>query len=192
MSIDREQFYPPDREVWRAWLAEHHDRSPGVLVIFYKAETGKPSIPIDEAIDEALCFGWVDSHIRKLDDERYARLFSPRKAKSPWSRINKEKVARLIDEGRMAEAGLAKIEAAKADGSWTVYDPIEDLIVPDDLAEALSENPDAAANFEAFPPSSKKNILWWIASAKRPETRQKRITETVEKAAENKRANHPE
>jgi uncharacterized protein YdeI (YjbR/CyaY-like superfamily) len=183
-------FYAPDRQTWRAWLAEHHATEPGIWLIYYKKESGKPRVAYDEAVEEALCFGWVDSRPNEIDAERYMQLFTPRKPKSPWSKLNKARVEALIAQGLMTPAGLAKIEAARQDGSWTAYDAIEQLAVPADLAEALAANPEAEAHFEAFPPSSKKNILWWIESAKRPETRAKRIEETVRLAAQNLKANH--
>ncbi len=141
-------------------------------------------------MEEALCFGWVDSRPNKLDDERYMQLFSPRKPKSPWSKLNKQRVEKLIEQGLMTPAGLEKIEAAKQNGMWGIYDDIEALTVPQDLKEALAADETAKTNFEAFSDSSKKNILWWIESAKRPETRAKRIEETVELAAKNIKANH--
>jgi uncharacterized protein YdeI (YjbR/CyaY-like superfamily) len=185
-----ERFYPPDRQTWRAWLNEHHADKPGVWLIYYKKHTGQPSVTYDESVEEALCFGWIDSKPNVLDEDRYMLLFSPRKPKSPWSQLNKQRIEALIAQGLMTPAGLEKIESAKKDGSWNTYDNVEDLTVPDDLAQALAANPTAQGYFEAFPPSSKKIILWWIASAKKPETRAKRIEETVRLAAINKRANH--
>jgi uncharacterized protein YdeI (YjbR/CyaY-like superfamily) len=141
-------------------------------------------------VEEALCFGWVDSRPNKLDDERYMQLFSPRKAGSPWSRLNKQRVQALTEAGLMAPAGLVVVATAQADGSWTAYDAVEELVIPHDLAEALAGNPEAAQHFSQFPPSSRKNILWWITSAKRPATRAQRIAETIRLAAQNLRANH--
>lgn len=187
---DLPSFHAHNRQEWRAWLAEHHTSAPGVWLIYYKKASGKPSISYDEIVEEALCFGWVDSRPNALDDERAVFLVSPRNPQSPWSRLNKQRVERLIEQGLMTEAGLAKIEAARQNGAWNQYDDIEDLIIPDDLQTALDDNPTAQANFAAFPPSSKKTILWWIASAKRPQTRAKRIEETVTLAAQNIKANH--
>lgn len=185
-----ERYYAKDRGDWRQWLEKNHASSPGVWLIYYKQTTGKPHVEYSDAVEEALCFGWVDSKPNTLDDERYMQLFSPRNPKSPWSRLNKERVEKLIEQGLMTEAGFKLIEAAKQNGSWTVYDAIEDLTVPDDLAKALSANPTADQHFQAFSNSSKKNILWWIESAKQPATRLKRIEETVMLAAVNKKANH--
>jgi uncharacterized protein YdeI (YjbR/CyaY-like superfamily) len=190
-AVDYDTFYPQNRAEWRAWLAEHHTTSTGVWVIYYKKESGKPRVEYADAVEEALCFGWIDSVPNAIDDLSYKQLFSPRNPKSPWSKLNKERVEALIAQGLMTPAGLAKIELAKQNGTWTSYDAIETLSVPPDLQAALAQNPTAQTNFEAFNPSSKKNILWWIESAKRPETRAKRIEETVRLAAQNLKANHP-
>ena len=179
------------QDEWRAWLERSHEESSGVWLVSWKKATGKPFVPFTDAVDEALCFGWVDSKINRLDEDRAMRLFTPRNPKSPWSRINKEKVARLLEQGRMAAAGMRLVEGAKADGSWNVYDEIEELVIPPDLASALEENEVAGGHFKNFPDSSKKNILWWIKSARRPETRDARIAKTVGMAAENRMANHP-
>ena len=176
---------------WRAWLERNHDESAGVWLVSWKKATGRPFVSFADAVDEALCFGWVDSKINRLDEEKAMRLFTPRNPKSPWSRINKEKVARLLEQGRMAAAGMRLVEGAKADGSWNIYDEIEDLVIPPDLASALAKNDAAGGCFENFPDSAKKSILWWIKSARRPETRDARIAKTVALAAENRMANHP-
>lgn len=185
-----ERYYAKDRSDWRRWLEKNHATSPGVWLIYYKQTTGQPHVAYSDAVEEALCFGWVDSKPNVLDDERYMQLFSPRNPKSPWSRLNKQRVEKLIEQGLMTEAGLKLIEAAKQNGAWTVYDTIEDLTMPEDLEKALAANPTAYDNFQAFSNSSKKNILWWIQSAKQPATRSKRIEETVALAAVNKKANH--
>ncbi len=190
MSIEPENAtHPLTRGEWRAWLEANHTRGEGVWLISYKKATGKPRIEYDEAVEEALCFGWVDSRPNKLDDERAMLWFAPRKAGTGWSKPNKERVARLIAAGRMAEAGMAKIRAAQADGSWAALDAVEALEVPPDLAEALAGYPAAAANFAAFPRSAKRGILEWIASAKTAETRARRVAETARLAEQNQRAN---
>ncbi len=143
----------------------------------------------DEAVEEALCWGWVDSKPRKLDEARSMLYFAPRKGGSGWSRPNKERVERAIATGQMTPAGLAKIEAAKADGTWTMLDAVENLEVPDDLAAEFDAYPSARANWEAFPRSAKRGILEWIIQAKRPETRAKRVEETARLAQDNIRAN---
>ncbi|MEO8611186.1 MAG: YdeI/OmpD-associated family protein [Chloroflexota bacterium] len=186
-----ETFYAKDREEWRAWLLQNHNTSAGIRLIYYKKGSGKPRVAYEEAVEEALCFGWIDSVTNVIDDERYMQLFSPRKPKSPWSKVNKVRIEKMVAQGLMTDAGLQKIESAKADGSWSSYDGVDDLQVPDDLAQALAANETANQYFHAFSNSSKKIILWWITSAKRPETRQKRITETVKLAEQNIKANHP-
>ena len=179
------------QEEWRGWLAQNHGDSPGVWLVSWKKATGKPFVPYTDTVDEALCFGWVDSRVNTLDDQQAMRLFTRRNPKSPWSRINKDKAVRLMKEGRMVEAGARVVAAAQSNGAWTVYDEIEDLVIPPDLASALGDNDVARASFENFPPSSRKNILWWIKSARKPETRAARIAKTAELAADNRMANHP-
>jgi len=189
-SLDAlEWFHSLDRPSWRGWLAEHHSTASGVWLVTYKKATGRPRIEYADAVEEALCFGWVDSLPRSIDDERSRLLVTPRKAGSGWSRLNKERVARLVALGLMAPAGLVAVERAKADGSWSALDAIEDLVEPDDLRAALDGDPAARGNWDAFPRSVKRGILEWIASAKRPGTRAKRIEETTTLAARNERAN---
>jgi uncharacterized protein YdeI (YjbR/CyaY-like superfamily) len=173
-----------DRAEWRAWLAEHHASAPGVWLIIHKKSSGQPSVTYDEAVEEGLCYGWIDSVANRLDDERFVQVFTPRKRKSPWSKSNKVRVERLLAAGLIEPAGLAAIEAAKRDGTWTIYDGAENLEVPDDLYAALAANPTAAAGFDAYSASIRKQLLWWIISAKRPETRQRRIAQVVSAAAE--------
>jgi uncharacterized protein YdeI (YjbR/CyaY-like superfamily) len=179
-----EQVHVTSRREWREWLAANHAISPGAWFVTYKQATGKPRVAYDEAVEEALCFGWIDSRPYSPDEERSMLLFTPRRPRSPWSRLNKERIERLIDAGLMAPAGLAKIEAAKRDGSWTSYDAVEDLIEPDDLLAALAANEMAQRHYAGFSPSAKQQLLWWIANAKRPDTRSKRIAELVAAAAE--------
>ena len=177
------------REALRQWLADNHRRGEGVWLVTHK-KGADAYIPYDAIVEECLCFGWVDSRPRALDEARSMRYIAPRKPGSAWSRVNKARAETLIAEGRMAAPGLARIEAAKADGAWTFLDDVDNHIAPDDLLAELDRHPGARANYDAFPPSSKKIILEWIKTAKRPETRRKRIVETAEKAARNLRANH--
>lgn len=186
---DPVQFLAHDRAEWRAWLTENHRTATGVWLVFYKKSSGKPHLSYDEAVEEALCFGWIDSKPGKLDDERSMRYHSPRKPKSNWSKPNKERVERLTAAGLMTENGLKMVELAKQTGTWTALDEVEELIVPPDLQAELETQPTAATHFAAFPRSVKRGILEWILNAKTPETRQKRIAETVRLAAENIRAN---
>lgn len=180
---------PADRAEWRAWLEHHHTRKEGVWLITFKKASGKPILSYDDAVEEALCFGWIDSIARALDDERTMLWYAPRKARTGWSRPNKQRIERLIEAGLMAEAGLAKIQAAKQDGSWTSLDEVEKLTVPADLKAALAEYGSATKHWEAFPRSVKRGILEWIQNAKRDETRAKRIAETARLAENNQRAN---
>ena len=176
------------RDDWRAWLEANHGREPGVWLVTYKKPDGR-HVPYDAIVEEALCFGWVDSLPRKLDGYRSKLLVTPRKPGSGWSRVNKERVARLEAAGSIAPAGQAVIDAARQDGSWSKLDAVEDLVEPDDLRAALDANADARRHWDAFPRSAKRGILEWIANAKRPETRQKRVRDTTDKAAQNVRAN---
>lgn len=181
--------HPETRRAWRQWLQKNHARAEGVWLISFKKETGRPRVEYDEAVEEALCFGWIDSKPNKLDEERSLLWFAPRKPGTGWSRLNKERVERLIASGRMTPAGLARVDAAKADGSWSALDAVEALTIPADLRAALRSHAGAAAFFDAFPRSVKRGILEWIQNAKKPETRARRVEETARLAAENKRAN---
>ena len=182
-------FHPKSRAEWRKWLEKNHTRTEGIWFVSYKKDTGKPRVSYEESVEEALCFGWIDSKGNKLDDERSMLWFAPRKAKTGWSKLNKERIEKLIRAKLMMPAGLAKINAAKKDGSWNALDAVEALEIPSDLAEAFSKNETARGYFEAFPRSVKRALLEWISNAKRPETRTKRIEETVTKAEQNIRAN---
>lgn len=173
----------------RSWLAEHHGRREGVWVVTWKAATRRPAPTYDEIVCECLAFGWVDSVPRALDGERTMLYIAPRKPRSGWSRPNKERLERLAADGLMTESGRRVVEAAKADGSWSMLDDVEDLVVPPDLAVALDATPGARDNWEAFPRSARRGILEWIVQAKRPETRDRRIRETAESAAAGERAN---
>jgi len=189
MAGERERVHPKSRAEWRAWLERNHADSPGIWLLYYKKATGKPRLEYDEIVEEALCFGWVDSRAGRLDDERSMLLITPRRPKSGWSKPNKERIRKLKRAGLLTEAGLEAVEVAKRNGAWTVLDGPEALEMPADLHAAFEENMAAKENYEAFPPSAKKVILAWIATAKREETRSKRIVETVRSAARNERAN---
>jgi uncharacterized protein YdeI (YjbR/CyaY-like superfamily) len=176
------------RAEWRTWLAEHHGTSPGVWLVQRKRGPGPT---YEDVVEEALCFGWVDSQVRSLDAERAEQLLTPRRKGSVWARSNKERVARLTAAGAMAPAGLAVVEQAKTSGQWTLLDDVEDLIEPADLRTALDAEPAARTTWDAFPPSARKALLGWVAAAKRPETRERRIATTVSEAAAGRRANEP-
>lgn len=182
-----ETFCPKSRANWRSWLMANHESKQSVWVIYYKASTKIPSISWSEAVDEALCFGWIDSTKKTIDQERYMQYFTRRKSNSGWSRVNKEKVVVLIENGCMTKAGLDSIEKAKENGTWSMLDDIEQLIIPEDLKIELSNHENAMAFFQKQSKSIKKVMLHWVVIAKRPETRQKRIKEIAELASQEKR-----
>jgi uncharacterized protein YdeI (YjbR/CyaY-like superfamily) len=184
----REQVYVADRAEWRRWLETHNAVSPGIWLVFDKKSSRADRLTYGDAVEEALCFGWIDSTVRTLDDARYMQLMAPRKPKSTWSRANKVRVERLIALGLMAEPGLASIERAKANGSWVSLDSVEALVVPADLARALRAVPGAAKNFAAFSPSTRKGFLGWISGAVRPETRAHRVAHVVQYVATNQKS----
>jgi uncharacterized protein YdeI (YjbR/CyaY-like superfamily) len=185
---DAPHVHADDRATWRAWLEANHATARGAWLVTWRSRSGRVRLDYEAALEEALCFGWVDSTGGHVDDERGKLYFAPRKSRSVWAASNKARVERLIDEGRMAPAGLAAIERAKANGSWEILDSAERLEVPEDLTAALQARPPAAVNFAAFPPSARKMLLGWVALARRPETRAARITEIAEAAARNERA----
>jgi uncharacterized protein YdeI (YjbR/CyaY-like superfamily) len=179
------------RAALRAWFEKNHGGAESVWIVTYKKAEGAAYVPYEDVRDEALCFGWVDSRIAKVDAARSMLLVSPRKPKSGWSAINKARVKALTEEDRMAPAGLARIEAAKKDGSWTKLDGVETLAEPKDLIAAFRRHAGSKGHWSAFPPSARRGILEWIGAAKRPETRAARVEETARLAAENIRANMP-
>ena len=182
-----EDVYVPTRAAWRQWLAKNHDRSPGIWLVFDRKSSRPDRLAYADSVEEALCFGWIDSTVRSVDPAHYKQLFTPRKPKSGWSRINKERVERLIAEGLMTPAGMARIDQAKANGAWVALDEVEALIVPPDLSDALAADPAARTHFERFSPSARKAYLYWLNGAKRPETRARRLAEIVRLAAANRR-----
>ncbi len=180
-----DSVYASDRQAWRQWLRLNHQEAIGIWLIYYKVSSGKPSISYSDAVKEALCFGWIDSKVQTLDPERYRQIFTPRKPKSVWSKLNKQYVEELTAQGLMTAAGLEKIATAQQDGSWYSLDAIEALEIPLDLQQAFELNSMSQKNFRAFNKSTKKNILFWIASAKRPATRLQRIEQTIQAALKN-------
>jgi uncharacterized protein YdeI (YjbR/CyaY-like superfamily) len=189
MSQAVQALFVETRVQWRMWLEKNHATSSGVWLVFNKKTSGLPHVTYDESVEEALCFGWVDSKPGKVSDTRSKLYFAPRKGKSGWSKPNKERVERLVAAGLMQPAGLEKIEAAKRDGTWTMLDAVEALEIPNDLEVAFKSFPGSSEFFAAFPRSAKRGILEWIVQAKTPATRAKRLEETARLAAENKRAN---
>ena len=180
---DVEDYCPHHKKDWRKWLELNHNKKDAVWLIFYKNKSPNHNLSWSESVDEALCFGWIDSTKRTIDSEKYKQYFSKRKTKSNWSKINKDKVKTLIDQGLMEEEGYKSIEIAKENGSWTVLDVVEALLIPEDLKEELAVNNGAIEYFDSLSKSVKKILLHWVVSAKRKETRQKRILEIVENAS---------
>ncbi len=176
------------RAQWRAWLEANHASEKGVWLCSWRTPTGRPRCPYPEVVEEAICFGWIDSTSGVLDEDRGIQLITPRKAKSPWTRLNRRRAADMEAAGLMTDAGRSAIEVARANGWWTISDPVEDLIEPDALASALDAIPAARAAWDGFPPSARKQMLWWVVSAAKDETRNKRIDEIVARAAAGERA----
>lgn len=183
-------FCPTSRQDWRKWLQKNHLSTESVWLICYKKKTNLPTIVWSDAVDEALCFGWIDSKRITLDDEKFKQLFTKRKVGGTWSKINKEKIERLISSKKMSKAGLKTIETAKQNGSWTILDDVEELKIPKDLATAFKANAGSKEYFLSLSKSVKKMMLQWLVLAKRPETRQKRIDEIAESAAKKLRPKH--
>ena len=182
-----ETFVAPDRQTWRAWLEEHHQSAREIWLVLLKKHVERPSVTLEDAVEEALCFGWIDGHLRRIDDESHALRFTPRGRRSIWSQSNKDRVQRLIAEGRMTPAGLAAVEAAKANGEWDAASAREDVdTLPEDLVRALREG-EAYEAFTSLPPSHRKQYLYWVNEAKRDETRRRRIAETVRRVREGQR-----
>ena len=183
-------FHAKSRSEWRQWLQNNHTSQKSVWLIIYHKDNKTRSVDYEEAVEEALCFGWIDSKPNKRDDESYFLFFAKRKPGSNWSKVNRERAEKMISEGLMTEVGQAMIDLAKRSGTWTALEEVQDSVIPDDLQRMFNSNRLAFNNFQSFPPSSKRIILEWIFSAKRQETRRKRIEETVSLAEKNIRANH--
>jgi uncharacterized protein YdeI (YjbR/CyaY-like superfamily) len=189
MAEDVEQVHAETRAEWRAWLVEHHGRGRGVNLVSWRPTTGRPSVGYEDSVREALCFGWVDSTGRRLDDERTMLYFAPRKSRSGWSRSNKVRVAELRAAGLMTEAGERAIARAIANGTWSLLDEVEDLREPEDLLAALRARPGAEEQWVRFPPSARRALLEWIVQARTTATRTRRVEETAARAAVGERAN---
>ncbi len=187
MEKEIEKFYPKSRQEWREWLQDNHDKKQSVWLIYYKKKSNIPTVIYSEAVDEALCFGWIDSKSKPIDEHKFMQFFSRRKPNSVWSRVNKEKIERLTNEGLMTEAGYEIIEIAKQNGSWTILDEAEALVIPDDLDKEFQKRKNAKEYFLSLSRSDKRNILQWLVLAKRQETREKRIAEIVELADKNQK-----
>jgi uncharacterized protein YdeI (YjbR/CyaY-like superfamily) len=185
---DAPHVHADDRATWRAWLEANHAVSRGAWLVTWRRRSGHAGLDYEAAVEEALCVGWIDSTGGRFGDDRGKLYFAPRKPRSVWAATNKARVERLVRDGRMTPAGLAAVERAKANGSWTVLDSVERLEVPADLAEAFAAHVPAAEHFAAFPPSARKMLLGWVATAVRPGTRADRITRVAAAAARNERA----
>jgi uncharacterized protein YdeI (YjbR/CyaY-like superfamily) len=175
-----ETFFALDRSAWRAWLEEHHADRREIWLVLLKKHVPEPSVTLDEAVEEALCFGWIDGHLRRIDDRSHALRFTPRRPGGQWARSNKARVERLIAEGRMAPPGMAVVEAAKASGDWDRVPPNAELDrAPDDLQAALDADATAAGGWAALPPSHRRQYVFWVLQAKKSETRARRVDEVV-------------
>lgn len=184
-SIDRyPDLRPTSRRAWRSWLRRHHASSSGIWVIYSKRSAGLQPLSYDAAVEEALCYGWIDGLVRSIDERLYRQLFTPRKARSLWSVPNKRRIAAMIKAVKMTEAGMAKVRAAKRDGTWTALAQVDRLAMPKDLASALRAKAKARAGYSAWSASVKRGVLWWLYSAKRPETRQTRLRVIVAAASQ--------
>jgi uncharacterized protein YdeI (YjbR/CyaY-like superfamily) len=180
--IDFPQVRARSRKTWRAWLAKHHRTSTGVWLVFPKKASGLPTVSYNDAVEEALCFGWIDGLMNPIDETFYRQMFTPRKARSSWAPSNKQRVERLIEQGLMTAAGLAAIETAKANGSWDRFSAAAALTVPPALKKALDANARAKKNWPRFTDSQRRMFLYWLANAKRDETRARRIAHIVSMA----------
>lgn len=185
---DLDQVLVTSRAQLRAWFEANADTSPSIWLVTYKRSSGQPAPTYDEIVEEALCFGWIDSTVRSRDAETAMLLLASRKPTSTWSKVNKERLERLMASGLMTDRGLRAVEVARANGSWSLLDPVERLEVPADLAEALAASPQARDFFEGMPPGARKQHLWWVVSAKRPATRDERIRRIIEANAAGRRA----
>ena len=190
VKVHIKAFYAESRKDWRNWLNEKHLIEKSVWLIMYHKDSKNSSVSYEDAVKEALCFGWIDSKPNKRDNESYYMFFSQRKPKSNWSKSNRERAAKLIEQGLMTMAGQKMIDLAIKTGTWTALENVQNSNIPDDLQATFDTNPKALNNFKAFPPSSKRIILEWILNAKKPETRKQRINQTAELASKNIKANH--
>ncbi|MES2545751.1 MAG: YdeI/OmpD-associated family protein [Bacteroidota bacterium] len=182
---EKELHYFKNSAEWREWLHENHSKSKGVNLVFYKVNSEFESMRWEEAVQVAICYGWIDSTVRKIDDDRRKQMFTPRKDKSVWSKLNKTYIEKLLSENLIQESGLAKIETAKKNGSWISLDAVEDLIMPNDLEIAFEKNSIAFENYKKFSPSYRKSYLYWLNQAKREATRELRITEIIKLCEQN-------
>jgi uncharacterized protein YdeI (YjbR/CyaY-like superfamily) len=179
------QVQPKSRKAWRSWLEKNHASLTGVWLVYAKKHTRFPSLTYNDAVEEALCFGWIDSKIHPIDDDFYRQMFTPRKAKSAWSALNRTRVERLLAGGLMAPAGLSVVKVAKTSGAWDAMKHVDELAIPPDLEKAIKANPEASRHWASCSPSRRKAALYRLAGAKRPETRAKYLQEIIENMARN-------
>ena len=182
---EKELLYFKNDAEWREWLHQNHDSSEGVHLIFYKVGSNFESMRWEEAVQVAICYGWIDSTVKRIDENRRRQLFTPRKDKSVWSKLNKTYIEKLIAKNLMHESGLRKIEIAKQNGSWEALDEVENYTIPEDLLYAFEQNPMAFQNYNSFSPSYRKSYLYWLNQAKRTETRANRIVEIISLCEQN-------
>jgi uncharacterized protein YdeI (YjbR/CyaY-like superfamily) len=187
-KFDYPLYHPVDLAAWRSWLVAHHETTRGAWVVSWRAGSGHDRVPYVDLVLESLCFGWIDSTVKVLDDDRNLQLMTPRKAKSAWTRLNRQRVADLEAEGRMTDAGRRAVHVAQENGYWTLADSVEDLIEPVELVAALGASPTARAHWDSFPPSARKQMLWWIVSGAKPETRASRAAQVASEAEAGRRA----
>jgi uncharacterized protein YdeI (YjbR/CyaY-like superfamily) len=182
---DLPRVQPKSRKAWRVWLEKHHATSTGTWLVYAKKHSGLASLTYNDAVEEALCFGWIDSKINPIDDDFYMQVFTPRKPKSAWSALNKDRVKKLLAAGLMSAAGLVVVKAAKASGAWNAAEHVEKLIVPPDLERAIKATPEASRNWATYTDSRRKGVLYRLAGAKRPETRAKYLQQIIENMSRN-------
>ncbi len=183
--VELPRVQPKSRKAWRDWLEKNHASSTGAWLVYAKKHSGLPSLTYNDAVEEALCFGWIDSKINPIDDLLYMQVFTPRKLKSTWSALNKARVERLLAAGLMTAAGLVVVKAAKASGTWNATNHIEELTIPSDLEKAIKANPDASRNWVCYSASRRKAVLYRLAGAKRPDTRARYLQDIIENTARN-------
>jgi len=182
---ERRRVRPKSRKAWRGWLEKNHASSTGVWLVYAKKHSGLPSLTYNDAVEEALCFGWIDSKINPIDDVFYMQVFTPRKRESAWSALNRARVERLLAAGLMTAAGLVVVKSAKELGTWNAMKHVEELTIPPDLKKAIKANPDATRNWVSYSASRRKGVLYRLAGARRPETRARYLQDIIENMARN-------
>lgn len=183
-----QELYVTSKDDWRKWLEKHHETERKVWLIYHKKHTGKPSIAYGDSVEEALCFGWIDSLIKRIDDEKFARKFTPRKSNSNWSEVNKKRTRKMMAEGKMTKAGWARIEEAKKNGEWFKVTPRrQELTIPSYMKKALAASQTALDNFNKLAKTHKRDYIGWITSAKREETRKRRLREAIQLLEQNEK-----